>query len=65
MAVSADSPAMAITAILELLAFFVARKMLKPELVTLDIFLGVGTFVFLLAESKASAKPVNGREIPW
>jgi hypothetical protein len=36
-------------AILELLAFVVARKMLKPELATLDIFLSVLAFVALLA----------------
>ena len=34
-------------AILELLAFVVARKMLKPELPTLDILLGVAAFVVL------------------
>lgn len=36
-------------AVLELLAFVVARKMLKPDLSTLDILLGVGSFVGLLA----------------
>jgi hypothetical protein len=36
-------------AILELLAFVVARKMLKPELATLDILLSVLAFVALLA----------------
>jgi hypothetical protein len=38
-----------LTAVLELLAFVVARKMLKPELTTVDILLGVGAFVALLA----------------
>jgi hypothetical protein len=33
-----------LTAVLELLAFVVARKMLKPELATIDILLGVGAF---------------------
>jgi hypothetical protein len=36
-------------AVLELLAFVIARKLLKPELSTLDILLGVGAFVGLLA----------------
>ena len=36
-------------AVLELLAFVVARKMLKPELVALDILLAVVAFVALLA----------------
>jgi hypothetical protein len=36
-------------AILELLAFVVARKMLKPELPTVDILLGVVAFIGLLA----------------
>ncbi len=36
-------------AVLELLAFVVARKMLKPELPTVDILLGVVAFVGLLA----------------
>lgn len=36
-------------AILELLAFVIARKMLKPDLPALDILLGVGAFVGLLA----------------
>ena len=38
-----------LNAVLELLAFVVARKMLKPELTALDIFLAAGTFVGLLA----------------
>ena len=38
-----------LVAILELLAFVVARRMLKPELATLDILLGVVAFIGLLA----------------
>jgi len=36
-------------AILELLAFVIARKMLKPDIVALDIVLAVTAFVALLA----------------
>lgn len=36
-------------AILELLAFVIARKMLKPDIVALDIVLAVSAFVALLA----------------
>jgi hypothetical protein len=36
-------------AVLELLAFVVARKMLKPELAVLDVLLSVLAFVALLA----------------
>jgi hypothetical protein len=36
-------------AVLELLAFVIARKMLKPDLEALDIVLGVTGFVALLA----------------
>jgi hypothetical protein len=45
-------------AILELLAFVVARKMLKPELPTLDILLGVGAFVVLLAARRYLLSPI-------
>lgn len=38
-----------LTAVLELLAFVIARKMLKPDIVALDIVLGVLAFVALLA----------------
>ena len=38
-----------LAAVVELLAFVVARKMLKPELTALDIFVGCGAFVSLLA----------------
>ena len=39
-------------AILELLAFVIARKMLKPELTSLDVALSVLAFVALLAASR-------------
>jgi hypothetical protein len=39
-------------AILELLAFVVARKMLKPDLAFLDILLSVLAFVALLAANR-------------
>ena len=38
-----------IAAVLELLAFVIARKMLKPELTSLDIILSVVAFVALMA----------------
>ncbi len=38
-----------IVAVLELLAFVIARKMLRPDLVALDIVLAVLSFVALLA----------------
>lgn len=38
-----------IASVLELLAFVIARKMLKPELESLDVFLGVAAFVSLMA----------------
>ena len=38
-----------LNAVLELLAFVVARKMLKPELTSVDILLCVAAFVGLLA----------------
>ena len=46
-------------AVLELLAFVVARKMLKPDLSTLDILLGVGAFVGLLAARRFFVPPVG------
>jgi hypothetical protein len=55
-------------AILELLAFVVARKMLKPDLAVLDILLSVLAFVALLAANRflfstslppESQEPVN------
>jgi len=51
-------------AILELLAFVVARKMLKPELTTIDILLGVASFAGLLAARRfllLGGKPELGR----
>jgi hypothetical protein len=47
-----------LTAVLELLAFVVARKMLKPELATIDILLGVGAFVGLLAARRFFLAPL-------
>ena len=49
-------------AILELLAFVVARKMLKPELPTLDILLGVAAFVVLLAARRYLLPPLAGEQ---
>jgi hypothetical protein len=50
-----------LTAVLELLAFVVARKMLKPELATIDILLGVGAFVgcWLHVDSSWCRPPTN------
>jgi hypothetical protein len=41
-----------LAAVLELLAFVIARKMLKPDLTALDIILGVVAFVALLGGRK-------------
>lgn len=41
-----------LAAVLELLAFVIARKMLKPDLTSMDIILGVIAFVALLAGRK-------------
>jgi len=38
-----------IASVLELLAFVIARKMLKPDLLSLDVALGVLAFVSLMA----------------
>jgi hypothetical protein len=46
-----------LNAVLELLAFVVARKLLKPELSTLEILLGVGAFVGLLAARRFFLRP--------
>lgn len=51
-----------LTAVLELLAFVVARKMLKPELATVDILLGVGAFVGLLAARRFFLTPLASDE---
>jgi len=44
-------------AVLELLAFVVARKMLKPDLDVLDILLGVAAFVALLVARRYLMSP--------
>lgn len=52
-------------AILELLAFVVARKMLKPDLAVLDILLSVLAFVALLAANHfwlSIPEPPEGKE---
>src|SRR5262249_11115213 len=52
-------------AILELLAFVVARKMLKPDLGVLDILLSVLAFVSLLAANRflvSTPSPPESRE---
>jgi hypothetical protein len=52
-------------AILELLAFVVARKMLKPDLAVLDILLSVLAFVALLAANRfllSTPLPQESRE---
>lgn len=41
-----------LSAVLELLAFVIARKMLKPDLTSVDIILSVVAFVVLLAGRK-------------
>jgi hypothetical protein len=41
-----------LAAVLELLAFVIARKMLKPDLTSIDVFLGVLAFVALLGGRK-------------
>jgi hypothetical protein len=52
-------------AILELLAFVVARKMLKPDLAFLDILLSVLAFVALLAANRfllSTSLPLGNQE---
>ena len=44
-------------AVLELLAFVIARKMLKPDLEALDIVLGVAAFVALMVARRYLMKP--------
>lgn len=46
-----------LAAVLELLAFVIARKMLKPDLTSIDIFLGVVAFVALLGGRKYLMSP--------
>jgi hypothetical protein len=52
-------------AILELLGFVVARKMLKPDLVVLDVLMSVLAFVALLAANHfllSTPSPLESRE---
>ena len=49
-------------AVLELLAFVIARKLLKPDLSTLDILLSVAAFVGLLAARRFFVPPLSGEE---
>ena len=54
-----------LSAILELLGFVVARKMLKPDLPVLDIVLSVLAFVALLAANRfllSTPSPPESRE---
>lgn len=46
-------------AILELLAFVVARKMLKPDITTVDVLLGVFAFVALLGANRYFVLPIE------
>lgn len=46
-----------LAAVLELLAFVIARKMLKPELTAVDIILSILAFVALLAGRKYLMSP--------
>jgi len=39
-------------AVLELLAFVVARKMLNPELTSIDILFGIGSFALLMVANR-------------
>ncbi|MBI4500628.1 MAG: hypothetical protein HY700_05655 [Gemmatimonadetes bacterium] len=51
-------------AVLELVAFVIARKLLKPDLTALDILLSVSAFVGLLAARRFLLRPLscNARE---
>jgi hypothetical protein len=49
-------------AILELLAFVVARKMLKPDIETWEVFLGVLAFVAILAAYQYCIVPLMRKE---
>jgi hypothetical protein len=46
-------------AVLELVAFVIARKLLKPELTALDILLSVLAFVALLAARRFLLRPLS------
>lgn len=51
-----------LTSILELLAFVVARKMLKPDITTVDILLGIFAFVALLGANHYFVLPRKKRK---
>lgn len=51
-------------AILELLAFVVARKMLKPDIETLEVFLGVLAFVAIVVTYKYCIVPTKEKDMP-
>jgi len=50
-------------AVLELLAFVIARKMLKPELTSVDIFLSVVAFVALVLVHQIITEKGIGKKI--
>lgn len=47
------------TSIIELLAFVVARKMLVPNLTTIDVFLGVVSFVIIVVTYRYVIRPIE------
>ncbi len=53
-------------AVLELLAFVVARKLLKPDLTTIEIGIGIAAFVALVAARRffLRASPAGALEVP-
>ncbi len=53
-------------AVLELLAFVVARKLLKPDLTTIEIGIGIAAFVALVAARRffLRASPTGPLEVP-
>jgi len=53
-----------LVAVLELLAFVVARKMLKPDLDVLEILIGVVAFVMLVAARKYLIAPDSSKPAP-
>ena len=53
-----------LVAVLELLAFVVARKMLKPDLGVLEILIGVVAFVILVAARKYLIGPDASKPVP-
>jgi hypothetical protein len=48
-----------LAALLELLGFIIARKVLRPDIVTLDIVLAALAFVALLAARRYLAHPAR------